>query len=645
MHTRRFLLGAVISIALLLGVTSSASALTFGLNWDGNHHSQTELLNAVQTSGATVYHVPLGNFGSGNWADSDALVENAWRRGVTVVPTLGGGRFLLSTNPAWGEWGTRVREVAERYGINGSFWNGKAHPTPITAWEVWNEPNLVENNPLISKKQCESLGQTWYEKQNTCIQPQNYGIFLKYTAEQIQAGSYAKTAHGTEVLFGGINMVVGEGWEPFLGKARAYGGLSAAVTGIAIHPYSFAGGAAEMAGKVTGLRTYLDTWLESPEKTIWITEIGWPVAGTIPAGHTVSEPEQASLLTESFNWVKANASADKIQNVDWYNARDFGGATWDGYCGLLREDGTQRASWSAFQQEAGVVPSSLIGMISTEGKFFAKEQSAGSEWLQVSEGISSIAVAGDRTNGVLLSELSAGGKFNVKGGNIGAEWLQVSEGISSIAVASDPDNGPLLGEVSTSGNAYVKEGSLGEWTQVSEGIKSIAVASDPVNGPLIGIVTTDGKFYAKEGSIGAEWVLESEGIASIALASDPVNGPLIAELSTEGQFYAREGSLVAPWVHIGSGIKQIAVASDPVNGPLIAELFTGGQYYAKQGGLEAPWVFESEGISSIAVASDPIFGPLIGEVAPSGLTLVKEGSLETGWIGISPAGKSLSLAG
>jgi hypothetical protein len=351
---RRLLLGAMLAIGLVLATSSSASALTFGLNWDGNNSPREEMLDAVQASGATVYHAPLEYNGpGGDWQGNDELVEEAWERGVTILPTLERGRrFPLPLAPGWGAWGEWVRELVERYGVNGNFWDGKVNPTPIVAWEVWNEPNIPVNDPQLTEAQCEEIGQPWSAEGGNCAQPQSYGAFLRYSAEAIQAGSNLKTGHGTNVLFGSLNTQVGESYERFLAGAEAGGGLVPEVTGVAVHPYSFVDGVEGMAADVEGVRAYLDA-LGAGEKSLWITEIGWPTAGTVPSGETVDEEEQASLVTESFSWIKSNAAADDIQLAAWYNLRDFGGATWDGHAGLQGEDGSYHPAWYAFQEQTG----------------------------------------------------------------------------------------------------------------------------------------------------------------------------------------------------------------------------------------------------------------------------------------------------
>ena len=361
-RSQRVTLAVAFITAAVLALSSSASALTFGLNWDGNHHPQAELLESVQKSGASVYHVPLQYNAGGSWHDNDVLVEEAWKRGITILPTLesSSNRYLLPSSPEWATWGAWVQEVVERYGVNGEFWWGKSNPTPITAWEVWNEPNLVENNPQLpagtAKAECKALGQTYYEKLNNCIQPSHYAAFLTYTAGKIQAVSNSRTGHRTDVLFGGLITQVGEDWGEFLAKANSAGGLPADVTGVAFHPYAFEKGAIGTIEDIENLRNELNNKLGAGGKSIWITELGWPVAGETPVGGTSSESQQWGRLTESFDWIKANAAGDNIQVAAWYNIRDFGGPTWAGHSGLQREDGSYRPAWQAFTELTGSAP-------------------------------------------------------------------------------------------------------------------------------------------------------------------------------------------------------------------------------------------------------------------------------------------------
>ncbi len=466
---RRVLVAALLALALALATSSSASAaLRFGLNWDGNNHPQPELLDSVQASGATVYHAPFAYNGpGGDWSGNDALVEEAWRRGLTVLPTLEGpgNRFLLSSDPEWGAWGQWVEEVVARYGVGGSFWEGKADPTPVTAWEVWNEPNLPDNDPLLSEAQCAELGQAWIAEAETCVQPQSYGTFLAYSAGRMQAAARATSGADTEVLFGGLNAQVGESWEAFLGKARLTGGLSPDVTGIAFHPYAFVGGAAGMAEDLTALRTDLDTLLEAGEKSIWITEVGWPVDGTVPLGETVSEDDQATLLTEACDWIKANSATDDIRLVTWYNVRDFEVAAWDGRDGLQREDGSYYPSWYAFQEQTGAEASgsmwSAFGLPDGRLLTFSTAEGLRDTGLAIMSGTSP-AVATTPPRGALVAFQAPSGELWIYSTLSGAfDTGQAMEPGTSPTIAAEPSGGHVVTFRSPTGELWTYSTTTG----------------------------------------------------------------------------------------------------------------------------------------------------------------------------------------
>lgn len=364
------LLGATVGVILFfLTLASQAGAVTFGVDWNGDNSAAN--LDAAQQSGARIYHAPLAY---GDWAGDDALVGAAWERGMAILPTLSrvsplGSRFLLPTDPEWGTWGSWVQGLAERYGPGGSFWVGKPNPTPITAWEVWNEPNLPENDPLLSEAECAAIGQPFSPTAGTCVQPQSYGAFLAYTAERLQAGAVAVSGAPTAVLVGGLNLQLGEGFASFLAKAAPYGALSPNVTGVAIHPYAFGSGLLGLMHGIEDVRDYLDKVPEGEGKSLWITEFGWSVSGSegFPVGGgPVSEAAQAALLAAGMEWIEKSATTDRIEVVTWYCLRDFDSADhWDGSAGLLREDGTPRPAWYAFRQalgvEVGAPPGDLSG--------------------------------------------------------------------------------------------------------------------------------------------------------------------------------------------------------------------------------------------------------------------------------------------
>ena len=140
-------------------------------------------------------------------------------------------------------WWTWAKQAVERYGVNGSFWAGKANPTPITAWEVGNEPNLKKNNPLLPGGGEE-------------VQPEEYGAFLVYTAAAIQTGSKAKTGANTQVLFGGLLLSIGNA-QAFLEEAYEVPGVPSTYTGLSVHPYSLVNGIKELQKEMNDIHNVL----------------------------------------------------------------------------------------------------------------------------------------------------------------------------------------------------------------------------------------------------------------------------------------------------------------------------------------------------------------------------------------------------
>src|SRR3954454_1475429 len=344
------------SLALLLASASSASALPekfFGLHWGGPSNQSAADMEAVAHSGAKYYHLQLSRT-STVAAAYDPIFQLAWEQGITILPYLysggpTGGQFptleqLEAEGNGPGTWIWFVYDVVHRYGFQGDFWNGKANPKPVPEWEIWNEPNLRENNPG-----------------GASVYPESYTRFARRMAVAIQAAQNEKSGAGTRVNFGnlfsaGTNME-GTNYKSmkvdlFLDKANNVDPALANFTGLALHPYSFTGGQSGVETHVNEARNKLNGFFGGSTKEIWITELGWQVGVTDPAHEKVTEEQQAQYLTGSFNWIRSVQAEKNIQSLIYYNYRDFGGA-WDGYAGLRSADGRFRPAWGAFQAQTG----------------------------------------------------------------------------------------------------------------------------------------------------------------------------------------------------------------------------------------------------------------------------------------------------
>jgi len=99
-------------------------------------------------------------FGNGptniNWSYLDHFMTATAQEGITVMPVLFDPPASMTSAPAAGALrgnypptdlgaiGDFGAMLAAHYGTNGSFWaeNPQVPRHPITAWQIWNEPNL-----------------------------------------------------------------------------------------------------------------------------------------------------------------------------------------------------------------------------------------------------------------------------------------------------------------------------------------------------------------------------------------------------------------------------------------------------------------------------------------------------------------------
>jgi len=333
----------VASLAFLL-CTSSASALSLGLQFQSIEGTQTQMYEIAQT-GTKVWRIQVEP--RYDTATYDKVFEQAALYGITILPLVRDEPVtkILSSEAEKQAWGNWLTGVVKRYGYNGTFW--QSHPNipakPATAWEVLNEPNLPGANYLPATE---------------------YGKLLAWAGQLIQSASQSQAQRTTEVLFGGLEMqgirTHYEDAQKYLIQAYNVPGVASAITGVAIHPYqiypeTFKGySRAEAFGiAIYGIRAKLDTPTEMPggsSENLWITEIGWPAEGE----YSVGEAGQAELLKQAFDYARNNANALKLQGIVWYNYADSQETNWAGRCGLRQGNLTPRQSWTAFQEEAGV---------------------------------------------------------------------------------------------------------------------------------------------------------------------------------------------------------------------------------------------------------------------------------------------------
>lgn len=315
--------------------------------------------------------------GALKWNAFDRVVRNAAKSGVEVLPILYGvpdwavdcGNLSkldcrrvppIYSSEARAAWQHFVSAAVERYGPNGSFWTSRIPPlevptlepgqlpdvpslgpppyTPITRWQVWNEPS----SPTYWKPHMPDA--------------KEYGRLVVLTDEAIAASDPSATVllaglFGTP--FGGQDrhLIV---WR-FLARMYRVAGIAQHFDAVSLHPY-----APNIRGIALQLRRVRRVMARNGDdaKPVWITEIGWGSADP-STGPLLKGPDgQAAELTRAFNRLSAHTRWN-VQGVLWFDWRDPGSFV-DGctspFClsaGLLAPNGRAKPAYSAFASAAG----------------------------------------------------------------------------------------------------------------------------------------------------------------------------------------------------------------------------------------------------------------------------------------------------
>jgi hypothetical protein len=330
-----------------------ASAVQFGLNALDFFAGPATPYEAfrMRTAGARIIRVQMG-WGRIQPSKSrrftfdhyDEVVGGAARGGMNILGLLLGTpgwiphheRGWPSTPSGLIEYSRYVQALAGRYGPHGAFWaeNPEVPYRPITAWEVWNEPNRADMAPNIPNR------------------VSSYAQLLKLT----RAALNVHDPHASIVTGGMTERRSSDSEEATAFLRRLYRIKQArrAIDVIGVHPY---GRRAKDALQVTQrVRRILDQEGD-PHRPLWITEMGWGSAGeTAPHPLVTDERGQADRLRSSFKLLGQAAKRLKLRKILWYSFADirppsFPG-TWDQHSGLFDYYGRKKPAWDAFANAA-----------------------------------------------------------------------------------------------------------------------------------------------------------------------------------------------------------------------------------------------------------------------------------------------------
>ncbi len=271
----------------------------------------------------------------------DNDVRLAAEHGIRIMPFLWGSPewagAKLATMPvasAWQRWGwaTFLRDAAERYGPDGSFW--EEYPDlprlPIRTWEIWNEENIVTFS--------------------TKTDPVPYARLLRQSGRILH-----RIDPGSRVLIGGLfgrplqvppNTASGD----YLNRLYRAGNVKRFFDGVALHPYVARAGA--MRAQINNLRRIMRLHQDARTR-LYLTEIGWG-SDSYESRWERGLRGQAREINEAMSMLVFNRRPWRIAGVWWFSWADLNDSCQ--FCdsaGLLTVDRKAKPSWFLFNRWTG----------------------------------------------------------------------------------------------------------------------------------------------------------------------------------------------------------------------------------------------------------------------------------------------------
>ncbi len=224
-----------------------------------------------------------------DWGSSDRFIGELASRGIRALPSVWGNPDWVAggaaTPPTGGtnaqqQWRNLLKALVNRYGPGGDYWATKYHqqfgaaavPLPITAWQIWNEPNVKKFfTPYPSPGQYARLLQISTPT-------------IKSIDPRAQVGLAGMPGYGDVTA-----------WD-FLKKLYAVGGIKAFFDAAAIHPY--AKDLTQFKQEIQRTRNVI-TGHNDAATPLWISELAWGSAPPDSHGINKGPTGQAKMLTRA----------------------------------------------------------------------------------------------------------------------------------------------------------------------------------------------------------------------------------------------------------------------------------------------------------------------------------------------------------
>lgn len=281
-----------------------------------------------------------------NWRATDAMIGGLASRGIRVLPVLTGTPRWAADTPetpplqsseAREGWRRFVAAAVHRYGPGGEYWGSRYRRQfpggpvrPITAWQVWNEENLVHTFPPRPS-------------------PRRYARLLRIAHDAI-----ATQDPDAEVVAGGMpGFVEPRAWD-YLDRLYRQPRVKSAFDAVAIHPY--APDPRHVTVQLKRIRRVMRAHHDRRSR-VWITELGWGSDPPDRFGLNAGIRGQTRMLERTLPRLIRTRHRWRIKHVFWYEWRDP--PRGPGHCsfcesaGLFWHDQTPKPAWRAFKR---VVP-------------------------------------------------------------------------------------------------------------------------------------------------------------------------------------------------------------------------------------------------------------------------------------------------
>ena len=270
----------------------------------------------------------------------DARVERFAENGIRPVPLIYGSPSWVASRPnrpplgsaskrrAWQSFLTRL---VNRYEPGGDYWteNPSVNREPITAWQIWNEPNLPKY---------------FVRKRST----RKYAKLVKLSNQAIsRADPQAKV-----VLAGLTGFARPTAWA-FLDRLYDVRGIKRHFDAAALHPY--AATISQFRSELKRVRRVMKRNRDGGT-ALWLTEVGWGSAqGSRRFPLNKGRQGQARMLKRSFRVVLQKRRAWHIQRLFWFDWRDppqgaDSNCSFCGSAGLLQHNSQAKPSYRAFNR-------------------------------------------------------------------------------------------------------------------------------------------------------------------------------------------------------------------------------------------------------------------------------------------------------